>query len=82
MIQLDDGRLSFIYTPLYTNISALRLYKVIFKEKKPMCKCATENIKELSYEAKHDIGQEKSASSLQWTFLFDMVLKWINSQNR
>jgi hypothetical protein len=44
--------------------------------------CGAKNIEELSFEAERGIGQRESASSLQWTLLYNMVLKWIDSKNR
>jgi hypothetical protein len=34
-----------------------------------------QNIKELTVQAEHGIGQEKSAGSLQWTLLYDIILE-------
>jgi hypothetical protein len=72
-VQLEDGGLSFIDTPLYANTSNLHSNKDMLKGKKHMC--GAKNIKELSFEAERGIGQGKSASSLQWTVLYDMVLE-------
>jgi hypothetical protein len=79
-IELDDGGLSFIDTPLYVNTSDLHSHEDMLKRKKHMC--SAKNIKELIFKAERGIGQEESASSLQWTVLYDMVLKWIDSKNR
>jgi hypothetical protein len=79
-IQLDDGGLSFIDTPLYANTSNLHLHKDMLKEKKHMC--GAKNIEELSFEAERGIRQGTSASSLRWTLLYDMILEWIDPKNR
>jgi hypothetical protein len=42
--------------------------------------CGATNIKELSFEAERDIGQGKSASNLQWTSFYDMILMWTDSK--
>jgi hypothetical protein len=44
--------------------------------------CGAKNIEELSVKAEQGIGQEESASSLQWTLLYEMLLKWIDPNNR
>jgi hypothetical protein len=62
-IELYDGGLSFIDTPLYKNTCALHSHKNMLKEKKHMC--GATNIEEKSFEAQHGIGQGESASSLQ-----------------
>jgi hypothetical protein len=49
LVELDDGTLSFIDTPLYANTCALHLLKDMLKEKH-MCGATT--IEELSCEAK------------------------------
>jgi hypothetical protein len=65
-IELDDGGLSFIDTPL---CSALTQQRHMY---------GTKNIEELSFKAERGIRQGVSASSLQWTLMYDMVLEWIN----
>ena len=79
-IQLDDGGLTFVDTPLYANTSELHSHKDMLKGEMHMC--GAKNIEELSYEAERGIGQGESASSLQWTVLYDMVLEWIDPRNR
>jgi hypothetical protein len=79
-IELGDGRLSFIDTLLYANTSNLHSHKELLKGKKHMC--GAKNTEELSFEAERGIGQGESASSLQWTVLYDMVLEWIDPKNR
>jgi hypothetical protein len=44
--------------------------------------CGATNIEELSFEDERGIRQGESASSLQWTLLYDIVLEWIESKNR
>ena len=41
-----------------------------------------ENKKDLSFQAERGIGQGKSASSLMWIALYDMLLEWIDPANR
>jgi hypothetical protein len=79
-IELDDGELSFIDTPLYANTSNLHSHEDMLKGKKLMC--GVKNIEQLSFEADREIGQGESASSLQWTVLYDMLLEWIDPKNR
>jgi hypothetical protein len=79
-IQLDEEGKIFIDTPLYAYTSALHSHKDMLKGKKHMC--GAKNIEELSYEAECSIGQGESASSMQWTVLYDMVLEWIDLKNR
>jgi hypothetical protein len=44
--------------------------------------CGAKNIEELSFKAERGIGQGESASSMQWTVLYDMVLESIDPKNK
>jgi hypothetical protein len=72
--QLDNGRLSFIDTPLYANTTALHSHKDMMLKRKRNT-CAELKIVELSFREKRGIVQVDSDSSLQWTLLCDMVLE-------
>jgi hypothetical protein len=77
-IQLGDGGLSFIDTPLYANTSNLHSHKDMLKGKSTSCV-----VPKISNNCPLKLAlQRKSASSLQWTVLYDMVLEWIDPRNK
>jgi hypothetical protein len=80
LIELDNGKLSFIKTPPYANTYALHSHQNMIMEKRHIC--GATYIEELSFEAERGIGQDESAISLQRTLLYDMVLEWIDPKNR
>jgi len=79
-IEQDDGGLSTLDTPLYANNCALHSHTEMLRGKKHMS--AVADTEDYSFQAERGIGQGESASSLQWTVLYDMVLEWIDPRNR
>ena len=79
-VQMDDCGLSFLDTPLYANKQALHSSKEMMHGRQHMSAAADKH--DLSFRAERGIGQGESASSLQWTVLYDILLEWIDPRNR
>jgi len=78
-IELDDGGLSFLDTPLFANTKTLRSSSDMLSSDGHMS--GATNIEELSFQAERGIGQGESASSLMWLALYDILLEWIDPRN-
>jgi len=76
-VDLDDGGLSFISTPLYHRDKNLKTPEEMGNSNTHFSAAP-----ELSFQAERGIGQGESASSLMWTALYDILLEWIDPANR
>ena len=76
-VDLDDGGLSFISTPLYHRDKNLKT-----PEEMGFSNTHFSAAPELSFQTERGIGQGESASSLMWTALYDILLEWIDPANR
>jgi hypothetical protein len=76
-VGLDDGELFFLSTPLYHHNKKLRTAEEFMQTNESFS-----SSKYLAFQAERGISQGKSASSLMWTVLYDILLEWINPANR
>jgi hypothetical protein len=76
-VGLDDGKFSFLSTPLYHQNKNLRTAEELMQTDE-----AFSPSKYLPFQVERGIGQGKSASSLMWTVLYDILLEWIGPANR
>ena len=78
-VGLDDGRFSFLSTPLYHQNKNLRTPEELMQTD-----ASFTPLTHLAYQAERGIGQgeSESASSLMWTALYDILLEWIDPKNR
>jgi hypothetical protein len=86
-VQMDDGGLSFLDTPLYAADKQLHSHQEMLAGKSHMSSTLTRESEEgpatdLFFTPERGIGQGESASSLQWTLLYDILLEWIDPRNR
>jgi hypothetical protein len=79
-VQMDDGGLSFLDTPLYAHTQDLHSHTNMHSGRAHMSKAA--HNPHMSFAAGRGIGQGESASSLQWVLLYDILLEWIDPRNR
>ena len=76
-VDLDDGGLSFISSPLYHRDKNLKTPQEMGQSNTHFSAAP-----ELGFQAERGIGQGESASSLMWTALYDILLEWIDPANR
>lgn len=78
MVHLDEDGFSSILTPHYARTKALRNSAQMLKSNQSFSP-ATES---LSFQAERGIGQGESASSLMWVAVYDILLDWLDLNNR
>jgi hypothetical protein len=76
-VNLDDGGLSFISSPYYHTNKNIRTPTELKSEAGHFTSAP-----HLGFTAERGIGQGESASSLLWVALYDILLDWLNPQNR
>jgi len=76
-VDLDDGGLSFISSPLYHRDKNIKTPEQMGASNTHFFPAT-----DLAFTAECGIGQGESASSLMWTALYDMLLEWIDPANR
>jgi hypothetical protein len=76
-VELDDHGLSFLSTPFFAQEQDLHTAKEMLQDDHHMFKNPF-----LAFMAEWGLGQGESASSLMWTAMYDILLKWIDLKNR